>query len=101
MIIHFQKYFMQQLTDKQLHDLAHKRVDFRRHLLVYLIINSALWLVWYFTGAQYPWPIWPMAGWGIGLIFHYVFDYRSSSMLSEEEEYNKLKEEAEHGGKII
>ena len=84
---------MQNLTDKQLRELAHKRVEFRTHLLVYFIVNGALWSIWWFTGQGYAWPVWPMAGWGIGVLFHYLFDYRRSSLLSEEEEYKKLKSE--------
>ena len=86
---------METLTDKQLHEIARKRVDFRRHLLVYFVINGVLWLIWFSTGEGYPWPIWPMAGWGIGVVFHYLFEYRSSRFLSEEEEYKKLKRELE------
>ena len=78
-------------TDKQLHELARKRVDFRRHLIVYCIINGMLWIIWYLTGQGYPWPLWPMAGWAIGLIFHYLFEYRNPKFLSEEQEFNKLK----------
>lgn len=78
-------------TDKQLHEIARKRVDFRRHLIIYCITNGMLWIFWYLTGQGYPWPLWPMAGWAIGLIFHYVFEYRNPKFLSEEEEYNKLK----------
>lgn len=84
---------MQTLSDNQLHELARKRVEFRRHLVVYFVIISILWMIWFLTGAGYIWPIWPMAGWGIGVIFHYLFEYRSSSFLSEEEEYKKLKKE--------
>ena len=84
---------MQTLSENQLHELARKRVEFRRHLVVYFVIISILWMIWFLTGAGYIWPIWPMAGWGIGVIFHYMFEYRSSSFLSEEEEYKKLKKE--------
>ena len=84
---------MQTLSDNQLHELARKRVEFRRHLVVYFVIISILWMIWFLTGAGYIWPIWPMAGWGIGVIFHYMFEYRSSSFLSEEEEFKKLKRE--------
>jgi len=82
---------MQTLTEKQLRELAHKRVEFRTHLLVYLIVNGVLWFIWWFTASSYPWPIWPMTGWGIGVLFHYLFEYRTSRLLSEEEEYDKLK----------
>ena len=84
---------MQTLSENQLHELARKRVEFRRHQVVYFVIISILWMIWFLTGAGYIWPIWPMAGWGIGVIFHYMFEYRSSSFLSEEEEYKKLKRE--------
>lgn len=84
---------MATISDNQLHELARKRVEFRTHLVVYLITNVFLWLIWYFTGQGYLWPIWPMAGWGIGLVFHYIFEYRSSRLFSEEEEYQKLKRE--------
>ena len=33
----------------------------------YLAVMALLWLVWLVTGAGYPWPIWPMLGWGIGV----------------------------------
>ena len=82
---------MQTSSDNQLRELAHKRVDFRRHLVVYFVMNSALWVIWWFTGHGYAWPIWPMAGWGVGVLFHYVFDYRSSKFFSDDEEYKKLK----------
>lgn len=82
---------MQTLTDTQLRELARKRVDFRNHLIVYFVVNAALWIVWWATGRGYIWPIWPLVGWGIGIIFHYVFEYRPSQFLSEEEEYRKLK----------
>lgn len=86
---------METPTDNQLHELAHKRVEFRSHLIVYFVVNAALWMIWYFTGRGYMWPIWPLGGWGIGLIFHYMFEYRTSKYLSEEEEYKKLKREME------
>lgn len=82
---------MQPVSDNQLKQTAHKRVEFRRHLTVYLVINGALWLLWVLTGKGYMWPVWPAVGWGVGLVFHYVFDYRSSRLFSEEEEYEKLK----------
>lgn len=86
---------MQSFTDNQLRQQAHKRVEFRTHLLVYCVVNGALWMMWAFTSRGYPWPVWPLIGWGIGLVFHYMFDYRLSSFLSEEEEYKKLKKENE------
>jgi hypothetical protein len=90
-----QIHFMQNITDTQLRELAKKRVDFRRHLIVYFVVNASLWIIWYFTGAGYIWPVWPMVGWGVGVVFHYMFDYRSSTLLSEDNEFNRLKEKYE------
>ena len=42
----------------------------RRHLASYLAVIAGLWLIWALTGAEYPWPIWPMLGWGLGLLGH-------------------------------
>ena len=33
----------------------------------YLAVMALLWLIWLLTGAGYPWPVWPMLGWGIGV----------------------------------
>src|SRR5919197_1227188 len=36
----------------------------------YLAVIALLWVIWLVTGAGYPWPIWPMLGWGIGVVGH-------------------------------
>src|SRR6266536_3290708 len=41
------------------------------HATTYLAVIALLWLVWLVTGAGYPWPIWPMLGWGIGVVGHH------------------------------
>jgi len=84
-------------SDTQLRELARKRVDFRKHLITYFVINALLWTIWFVTGATYPWPVWPTAGWGIGLIFHYIFEYHPFRILSEEDEYEKIKKRTEEG----
>ena len=37
-------------------------------LISYVAVIAGLWLIWALTGAGYPWPIWPMLGWGLGLL---------------------------------
>jgi 2TM domain-containing protein len=44
--------------------------DFRIHLVTYVAVNALLVLVWAVTSSGYFWPIWPMAGWGIGVVLH-------------------------------
>jgi len=85
--------------DPQLWRLAHKRASFKRHLATYVVMNIFFWVLWYFTKDDYgyqgshmvPWPIWPMAGWGIGIVFHYLGAYVTTGSNSVEKEYEKLK----------
>ncbi|HZD86605.1 MAG TPA: 2TM domain-containing protein [Gaiellaceae bacterium] len=64
--------------DDRLHAEAVQRLEkkreFRIHLSVFVVINALLWLVWglvyAYTGFTFPWPLFPLAGWGIGLGFH-------------------------------
>ncbi len=48
-----------------------------------------------------PWPVWPTAGWGIGLIFHYIFEFNPSRLLSEEEEFKKMKRKMEEEKNLV
>lgn len=43
---------------------------FKIHLSVYVIVNALLVVIWAVTGTGYFWPIWPLAGWGIGVAIH-------------------------------
>ena len=62
-----------ELREEALRRLAKKR-DFRAHLLAYVLVNSFFWLIWgvvySVTGTWFPWPVFPLFGWGIGLTFH-------------------------------
>ena len=84
--------------NQQLWELAKKRVEFKSHFLTYLAMTPFFWAVWLFTGAHLsgsgiPWPVWPTAGWGIGVLFHFlgVYVFEKSNLL--ENEYEKLMRE--------
>ena len=47
-----------------------KRRDVSAHVVVYVVINVALWGVWAVTGAGYPWPAWVSGAWAIGLVLN-------------------------------
>jgi len=50
--------------------LKEKR-EFWTHLLVYVLVNGLLVVVWATTNRDaHFWPIWPIAGWGIGVVMH-------------------------------
>ena len=55
-------------------ELARERVeerrDFSSHLVAYVVINAFLIAIWAFTGFGYFWPVWVLAGWGVGLVLH-------------------------------
>ena len=84
--------------DSELWELAHKRAGFKRHLVTYIIINAFFWALWFFSGEGleegefFPWPVWPMLGWGIGIAFHFMGAYVMPQTYSVENEYKKLKE---------
>jgi hypothetical protein len=43
------------------------KAGFWTHFAIYLAVNAFLVMIWAFTGAGYFWPIFPIAGWGIGV----------------------------------
>ena len=48
-----------------------KKQDLRAHLLVYVLVNSVLWGIWaLLTPDVIPWPAFPMAIWGVGLVMN-------------------------------
>ena len=89
-------------VNDELREKAEKRVGERiallSHLGSYVIVNAFLIVIWALTGAGYPWFLWVMAGWGIGLAFH-IFDYfagkRSGAVKEKmlQKEMDKIKKE--------
>ncbi|MHB8464072.1 MAG: 2TM domain-containing protein [Acidimicrobiales bacterium] len=52
--------------------MIRRRRVFILHLSVYATTNLFLFVVWLMTGRGYPWFIFPIFGWGIGLAAHFV-----------------------------
>jgi hypothetical protein len=55
-----------------------RKIGFFIHLAVYLVVNSGLML---FNLAVVParlWAVWPLLGWGIGLLFHGLATFLSA-----------------------
>ncbi len=50
-------------TDRNLEELA-------IHVALYALVNAGLVVIWLVTGRGYPWFIWPLFGWGIGVLAH-------------------------------
>ena len=47
-----------------------KRRAFYLHLAVYLAVQAMLFGIWALAGGGYPWFLFPLMGWGIGLVAH-------------------------------
>ncbi len=90
-----------QQRDERLWRIAKARAAFRTHFTAYLIVNGFLWLIWYLTSSDTggtPSPVWPMAGWGLGLAFNYYFAFEQDPFRDATREYEKLQQEREQRG---
>jgi len=82
--------------EEKLRKLARERVEFKRHLVVYIVIIAFLGLINLLTSRHFPWFLFPAGGWGIGLIFHFLSAYGPlGGAMSVEKEYQKLKNKQE------
>lgn len=84
---------MKEQKDARLWQQAKVRAGFKIHLTTYLVVNTALWIIWFVKGGAhtYPWPVWPTVGWGIGIVSNYLTAYQFKH--TAEKEYEKLKQE--------
>lgn len=63
--------------DNNVQELAKRRIRRARartglllHWAVYAIVNVGLIVIWSLSTTRYPWFIWPLLGWGVGLASH-------------------------------
>jgi 2TM domain len=63
--------------------LAESRRGFKIHAAVYGIVMTGLIvlnaLLWTYADENFPWVVFPLVGWGIGLTIHYLFGYRKAA----------------------
>ena len=87
------------LLKKRARRKAEEKSDFYVHLGVYFAVNLFLIVMWYFTLGPdgFPWFIFPLFGWGIGIVAHGVSVFFGESYVDEmaKKEYKKLKEQEE------
>jgi hypothetical protein len=68
-----------------------KRRDFRGHLLIYFLVNAFLVVIWAVTTPSgFFWPIFPIVGWGIGVVMNAWDVY-----FAEEFDEDDIKDEIE------
>jgi uncharacterized ion transporter superfamily protein YfcC len=86
---------METAHDTELRERALKRLkkrrDFRAHILVYILVNAFLVVIWAVTSGGFFWPIFPIVGWGIGVVMN-GWDVYFGDDFSEED----IEKEIEH-----
>ena len=90
------------MSEEELRRKARERAEAKLsvyiHLGVYILVNGLLVGIWWFTGGNtgfFPWFIFPLAFWGLGLAIHALAVFASQGFTDRmtEKEYQKLKEE--------
>ena len=80
---------------KQAQKKVKKKKDFYQHLMSYVTVNFFLLALNLLTSPTHLWFYFPMLGWGIGLMFHYVdvFGIPGFGMLDKDWEEKELNSE--------
>ncbi len=66
----FQQAALAAEAEKQRKRLRGLRTSFRIHAAVFVMIQVLLIATWAATGADFPWPVLVLLGWGAGLAAH-------------------------------
>lgn len=80
--------------NERLWKLARLRTQFKNSAITYLIVNTMLVAIWYFSSGprNFFWPIFSLFFWGIGLAFSYFQAYWDNGD-SVQREYDRLLRE--------
>jgi hypothetical protein len=66
----------------------HEKRDFKTHLIVYVLVNLLLVVIYlvsaWVSGEWFPWVVFPIFGWGIGLDVHAWTVYGRRDISEEE-----------------
>ncbi len=81
---------------------AKKRVEeikgFYFHLISYILVNTVLVVINLLMSPEYLWFIWPILGWGVGLIIHAFTTF--GNVMGKSWEERKIKEIMEKDKRI-
>ena len=81
---------------------GYAKLGFYIHFGVYIGVNIMLFFIWWFTRgnpgypySSFPWFIFIIVGWGIGVVAHYIGVFARTSVTDRmtQKEYKRLKEE--------
>ncbi len=80
---------------KKAKKIAKAKSEFYTHLGIYVAVNIFLIAMWYVTigPGGFPWFVFPLFGWGIGVTGHAFDTFYGKSYIEKktEEEFEKLK----------
>ncbi|GAB2798928.1 hypothetical protein GCM10027275_50830 [Rhabdobacter roseus] len=82
-------------TNEKLWRIARQRARVKNNAISYLIVNTFLIGIWYFSSgySHFFWPMFPLIFWGMGLGFEYYHAYHDNGGVAEREYQKLLKEE--------
>ena len=80
---------------KKAKKLVKKKKEFYQHLMSFVTVMFALIAINLLTSPTHLWFVYPMLGWGIGILFHYtdVFGVPGFGMLDKEWEKREVEAE--------
>ncbi|MGB8649717.1 MAG: 2TM domain-containing protein [Mycobacteriales bacterium] len=84
------------LRERAIKQLKKKR-DFQGHLLMYALVNAFLIAIWAVTDLHgFFWPIFPLLGWGIGIVANAWDVYRRDDL--DEKRIRREMDRLQHKG---
>jgi energy-coupling factor transporter transmembrane protein EcfT len=78
---------MNSIIEFQIMEKAKRRIGFKIHFAIFVLLLPLNWPIWYFTDTIYMWPIWPTLGWGLGIFFHWLAAFHADKFFSLSKEY--------------
>ena len=84
-----------EIRDRAVESLKQKRA-FRTQLLTWVGVSILLIVIWALTGADFFWPVFPIAGWGIGIAVQAWSIYGSPSKPITESDIARESERLRH-----
>ena len=81
---------MKKLTEEEIIEQAQKNISFKRHLLIFVLVNLLMIGMDWIDNGKLDWIYFAFLGWGIGLLSHYL-SIRSNSIFSVDKEIERLR----------
>lgn len=81
---------MNTVIEQQIIEKAKRRLGFKVHFIIFLLLLPVNWIIWLLTDTTYIWPVWPTLGWGLGVLFHWLGVFHADKFLSLDKEVNRL-----------